>query len=336
MVTVINALLPVFVTLLLGYFAAWHHDDDGKSATMLNMMVMTYTLPLSLFAGTAVMSASNLVANLPMVAALFAGLAVPFGATLIVARYVFRRGLGESTLQALAIAFPAVPFIGIPILGSIFGADAATLTVAVSGLATNLIIVPISIILLSVATAGAGRKGETAPGAPASAGDPGQDARSKQGVAGKPAIGSTILSSLKEPVVWAPVLAVALVFAGLALPKPLVSSLQLLGSTTSGVSLFASGIILRAQTPTLSIPIVISTVGRLVVVPGLALLLLPLVGMTGKPMSESVVALAMPSAVMLIILSVRYRVAEKESASVLLYTYVLSALSMAAAVLLTK
>lgn len=341
MATVINALLPVFVTLLLGYFAAWHHDNAGKFAVTLNKMVMTYTLPLSLFAGTVVISAGKLAANLPTVAALFAGLTVPFGVGLIVARYVFRRNLGESTLQALAIAFPAVPFIGIPVLGSIFGAEAATLTVAISGLATNLIVVPISIILLSIAAAGGGKAGKVASDKPAPAesspvGIPGQDVGSKQSVAGKPAIGSIVLSSLKEPVVWAPVLAVVLVFTGVALPKPLVSSLQLLGSTTSGVSLFASGIILQAQTPTLSIPIVTSTLGRLAVVPGLALLLLPLVGATGKPMSESVVALAMPSAVMLIILSVRYGVAVKESASVLLYTYVFSALSMTAAVLLTR
>lgn len=314
MAIIITALLPVFVTLLLGYFAAWHHDEDGNAATTLNKMVMTYTLPLTLFAGTVVMSASELVANLPMIAALLVGLAAPFGVVLIIARYVFRRGLGESTLQAVAISFPAVPFIGIPVLGSIFGAQDATLTVAISGLATNLIIVPISIVLLSIATATAG----------------------KERTAEKPAIGSIVLSSFKEPVVWAPVLAVVLVFAGLSLPKSFVSPLQLLGSTTSGISLFASGIILRAQTPTLSIPIVTSTLGRLAVVPGLAFMLLPLAGLTGQPMSESVVALAMPSAVMLIILSVRYRVAEKESASVLLYTYVLSALSMAAAVLLTK
>ena len=250
MATIINALLPVFVTLLLGYFAAWHHDDDGNAATTLNKMVMTYTLPLTLFAGTAVMSASELVANLPMIAALLAGLAAPFGAVLIVAHYVFRRGLGESTLQAVAVAFPAVPFIGIPVLGSIFGAQDATLTVAISGLATNLIIVPISIILLSIATAGAG---EAASRAPASTAACSRDAHAKPSAAGKPAIGSIILSSLQEPVVWAPVLAVVLVFAGLSVPKSFVSPLQLLGSTTSGVSLFASGIILRAQTPTLSI-----------------------------------------------------------------------------------
>ena len=336
MSTIINALLPVFVTLLIGYFAAWHHDEDGAAATSLNKMVMTYTLPLSLFAGTVVMSSSDLLANLPMVAALFAGLAIPFAVVLISARYIFHRGLGESTLQALAISFPAVPFIGIPVLGSIFGAEAATLTVAISGLATNLIIVPGSIVLLSIATTSASKDGKTASHPPACTGTQGRDDQSKQEVANKPAVGSIILSSLKEPVVWAPVLAVVLVFAGLSLPKQFVSPLQLLGSTTSGVSLFASGIILRSQTPTLSIPIVTSTVGRLAVVPAAAFFLLPLVGITGKPMSESVVALAMPSAVMLIILSVQYRVAEKESASVLLYSYVFSALSMAAAVLLTK
>lgn len=136
--------------------------------------------------------------------------------------------------------------------------------------------------------------------------------------------------------VWAPIAAVALVFAGVPVPKPLAASLQLLGSTTSGVSLFASGIILRAQTPTVSVPIVTSTAARLAVVPGLSLLLFRVAGLGREALSELVVALSMPCAVMLVILSVRYRTAEKESASVMLYSYVLSALSMAAAVLLTR
>jgi predicted permease len=46
-------------------------------------------------------------------------------------------------------------------------------------------------------------------------------------------------------------------------------------------------------------------------------------------------AAAMPSAVILIILSVRYYVAEKESASSLRYTYPLSALGMTLTILLT-
>lgn len=74
--TIISALLPVFVTLLIGYLAAWRHDEDGKAATALNKMVMTFTLPLSLFAGTVTISRNELVQNLPMMAALFVGLIV--------------------------------------------------------------------------------------------------------------------------------------------------------------------------------------------------------------------------------------------------------------------
>ncbi len=334
--TIVNALLPVFVTLLLGYLAAWHHDADSKAANTLNAMVMTYTLPLSLFAGTVAIPRQQLVANLPVMAALSLGLLIPFGTALVAARYGFRRGLGESTLQALAISFPAVPFIGVPVLGSIFGAEPAILTVAISGLATNLVIVPVSLVLLSLAAAGKDTKAK-GPAQNALASTVHSQGASPHQPNHKTTagMGHTILSALQEPVVWAPVLAVVIVFLGIALPKPLITSLQLLGTTTSGVSLFATGIILRAHTPTVSLPIVSSTVGRLVVVPGLAFFLLPLSGITGKAMSQVVVALAMPSAVMLIILSVRYHIAEKESASVLLYTYVLSAGSMALAVLLT-
>jgi malonate transporter and related proteins len=51
--TIIGALLPVVVTLLLGFVAGWRHDFDGKQATTLNRMVMLYALPLALFAGMA-------------------------------------------------------------------------------------------------------------------------------------------------------------------------------------------------------------------------------------------------------------------------------------------
>ena len=315
MTTIINALLPVFVTLMLGYFAAWHQDQDSASASVLNKMVMTYTLPLSLFAGTVTTSRHQLIANLPLMATLLVGLAAPFLVTLAVARILVRRGLGESTLQALAISFPAVPFIGLPVLGTIFGTQEANLTVAVSGLVTNLMIVPVSIVLLTLATAGQGASSSEHS---------------------SPRAGSIIWSAVQKPVIWAPVLAVVIVAAGVTLPRLVVTPLQLLGSTTSGISLFASGVILRAQRPTISAAIITSTVLRLAVVPGVALLAFPLVGLTDNALSESVVALAMPCAVMLIILSVQYKVAQIESASVLLYSYLFSTVSMTLAVLLTR
>jgi malonate transporter and related proteins len=48
---IISTLLATVTTLLLGFFAGWHHDFDAKQAAVLNCMVMLYALPLSLFAG---------------------------------------------------------------------------------------------------------------------------------------------------------------------------------------------------------------------------------------------------------------------------------------------
>jgi hypothetical protein len=62
---------------------------------------------------------------------------------------------------------------------------------------------------------------------------------------------------------------------------------------------------------------------------------LPLAGVAGEAMSDSAVALAMKRTVMLIILRVRYKIADKESASVLSYNYLFSAVSMTSAVLLS-
>jgi ABC-type spermidine/putrescine transport system permease subunit I len=43
--TVLTALAPVVVTLLLGFVAAWHHDFAAKDAAVLNRMVLLYAVP---------------------------------------------------------------------------------------------------------------------------------------------------------------------------------------------------------------------------------------------------------------------------------------------------
>ena len=50
---------------------------------------------------------------------------------------------------------------------------------------------------------------------------------------------------------------------------------------------------------------------------------------------ESVISLAMPCAVILVIFSLRYKTAQQESASVMLYSYLFSALTLAVAIVLT-
>src|SRR5450755_4870958 len=81
--TVVNALLPVVLTLLLGYVAGWHHDADTSVAAVLNRIVLTYALPLALFTGTVANSRAQLLGDLPLAVALLVGLVVADGAAVM-------------------------------------------------------------------------------------------------------------------------------------------------------------------------------------------------------------------------------------------------------------
>jgi malonate transporter len=61
------------------------------------------------------------------------------------------------------------------------------------------------------------------------------------------------------------VLGVIAVLAGLSIPKDIASGLQMIGSATSGVAVFAVALILAAHTFQLSRVAVFSTIGRITV-----------------------------------------------------------------------
>jgi malonate transporter len=67
---ILGALLPMVVTFLLGFVAAWRHDFAPKDASILNRMVLLYVVPLALFAGTITASRAELSQDIPLVIAL--------------------------------------------------------------------------------------------------------------------------------------------------------------------------------------------------------------------------------------------------------------------------
>jgi len=148
-----------------------------------------------------------------------------------------------SSLQALAIGGPAVPFVGVPVLGHLFEPVSA-IPISVASMVMNLIQVPATLMLLS---AGVGEKKVRAGGAPT--------------------LVSHIVHALREPVVWAPLAALVLVLVGVKAVGPIQESLLLLGRATGGVALFASGIVLFSRHVAISLPTSISVFTRNIVVP---------------------------------------------------------------------
>lgn len=307
--TVIGALLPIVLTLVLGFLAAWHHDFTTDQAGVLNRMVMLYALPLSLFASMVSTKRSELTSDGVIAAAIAGAMVAGYAVTYVVSRYVLKHDSAFAALAALSVGGPAVPFVGVSVLGYLFGSSSAV-PIAVAALVMNIVQVPVTIVLLSVSSRG-------------------KDSRTSAG------LGHHIAHALKEPVVWAPVLGLILVLAGVKFPDTLNDSFKLLGSATGGVALFASGIVLFAQKVSFSRPVVAIVLSRNVLVPCVLWAAMAAAGASSKAIHESVVTLAIPVASISVILAVQYKKSERVIASSLFISTILSVVTLGAFIALT-
>ena len=363
---VVGALLPLIVTLAFGFFAGWRHDFTPAQASVLNRMVLLYALPLMLFAGMVTIKRSTLTSDLGLAAAITAGLLGTYLVTFLIVRFALHRPAGVSALTALAVGAPAIPFAGVVVLGYLYGPSVTAVPVAVGALVLNVIEVPVTLVLLSAA-AGSAAASATAPRVatpvtqqpgrrpalplrPAfAAGGAGQTATAMQAqaapasAAGPPAapaaasgsLGQHVRSAVTAPVVWAPVLALVLVLAGVQLPEVLVNAMKLLGSATTGVALFATGIVLFAQRITVSRFVVGTVAARNVVAPALLWVIFAAIGMAHTDLRLEVLANALPAPAAAVIFAVQYRQGQREMASVVLFSSVGSLLTLAAFIALT-
>lgn len=302
--TVVAALLPIVVTLGLGYFAGWHHDFNASQGGVLNRMVMLYALPLTLFAGMMGIERAQLLAQGPMAALLAICMTASYALVFVLARKVFRRDIKTAALLALAVSGPAAPFVGMPVLGELYGGISAV-PVALCGLVMNLVQVPATLFVLS------------------------RDANEDENEPQDTPV-DMFNKTLREPIVWAPVLAFVLLILDVRLPGQIRTSLQLLGSATGGVALFASGVILFSYRISLSRTVAWAVVVRNVVIPAVALAIGLWMGMETDALRMSVITLAIPTASICVILAVQYHVAEQEMASILGVSTLLSVVTMAA------
>lgn len=238
MTTLITVLLPIVVTLGLGFFAGWHKDFTQGQSTILNRVVMLYSLPMSLAAGILSIDRSELFENVPTFIGLFIVMIGGYFLCLFIFRYIFKNSIGVSALRALAIAGPAVPFVGPTVLGTMFGASDSALVVSIGSILMNLIQVPVTLVLLSLGN---------------------QQSQSS--------FSKIIKDAVKEPVVWSPIISFLLVLIGFQLPSDISGSLTLLGTATGGVALFASGIVLYAQKVSISKDVIVNVLAKSILIP---------------------------------------------------------------------
>ncbi|MDB5539710.1 MAG: transport protein, partial [Devosia sp.] len=229
-------------------------------------------------------------------------------------RFVFHLSIGMSALAALAASAPNLAFLGPTVLGYLYGASSNG-PVALGNIINFVTVIPATLILLSI---------DSQPVA-------GPDGAKPQPVS----VGSKIVQALRQPVVWMPVLGVVVVLLGVTVPPPLDSALALLGQASAGVALFVSGIVLASNKVTVSGPVLLLVIAKNIIQPGLVIIALLLLGYGNPVLSEAVVAISVPSQVLIAMLALQYKIAPVEFASVLALTTVGSLVTMSAFIALT-
>jgi malonate transporter and related proteins len=301
--TILSALAPIVFTLLLGFVAAWRRDFGPKEASVLNRMVLLYAVPLALFVGTVGTPRADLVQDIALVVAIFAAVVGLYALVFLLFHFVFRVSLSESVLAALTASAPAVPFMGPAILSDLFG-KASAVTIAIAALIINLIVVPITILGLALGTTPIGTKAPP--------------------TTRHSAFTVKLLETVKEPIVWAPVLAFVLVLCNVRIPSIVDHGLSLLGQATGGVALFASGIMLATYKISIDWSAVLLVLIKNIAQPALVLAGLLWLGYGAPIIPEAVLTTAIPVMPITITLAVQYHVSEGRASTALFLSVIFS------------
>ena len=167
----------------------------------------------------------------------------------------------------------------------------------------NLTVVPATLLLLSLDPVSGSSQGTHRA-------VPGEEPRGTvlSAITGK--LGETV----REPLVWAPVAAFAVVMSGVTIPPLLFDPLSLLGHAT-GVSLFAAGVVLASYRVNASLPVMLLVLLKNVVQPALVLCGLRWLGYGNPLLRAAVLMMTIPAMPIVAMLALQYRVAEALAAS---------------------
>jgi malonate transporter and related proteins len=298
---ILNIVFPIFFVLLLGYAAGRTNQFDSHQVAGINELVLNFAVPASLFFGTVGVSRTQLLRETPLLMAMLVSLVGMYIVVFLLGKILFRHTVGGAALQAIAVSFTAGPFFGPAVLIPIYGTSSAV-AISMIALILNIVIVPATLVLLGISLPPA----ESGIKSPAVA-----------------LLGSALVRAIKAPFVWVPLVAFALVLAGVNVPAVVDSALGLIGHATSGVALFVAGITIATSKITLNLEVGVNAVLKMVVLPVFCFSLAALFSVKAPFSDEGLLLTALPSGPIGILLATRYKTYEAEASSTMAVTMIL-------------
>lgn len=300
---ILSALAPVAFVILLGYLAGRTKLINSDGAKSLSTTVVNFALPCTLFVSIFSFSPSQF-ENIPYVLTLLIGITLPFFVALFLGLFVWKKPPGEAALFGSNSGFPDMAYFGLPVVLTVVGPQ-GMLPIIVGNIITSIIVIPIIMAMLNK------QKG-AAPGATAA-----------------PALGSILLNTIKQPVVWAPILGLVLALLGFKLPALATDSLKLLGNISGGLALFTLGILLSFLTPRIDLQVISVVILKNFVMPALVLALALMFKLDPLLAKGAIIIAACPAATMGAMLSSQFAIATDKIPGQILASNVMAIFTMA-------
>lgn len=277
-------LVPIYVIMLLGYFSGKAKAFDGSNAQTLNKLVLNYALPAALFVSIVKADRAMLFSDLRLTIVSLCILVGCYFVVYFIAKKGFKHTKGEAAVSGLISGSPTIGFLGFAILEPIYGATPSVgLVIAIVAIVVNAIEIPIGLTLLNSSLGKVGADGK------------------------KPSPWAPMVNALKQPVAWAPILAVIIVLLGIRFPSIFDPSFNLIAKANSGVAVFAAGVTLSTTKFIFDKEVAVNTFLKLLFMPGVILGIGLLVGMTSEHLQMLVLCAALPPAFSGIIIASRYQ-----------------------------
>jgi len=298
--TILNGLLPVAVAMALGWLAGrlsiLRHDD----ATVLATYVVKFALPFALFVAAAT-TAPEKILDPAMAICLTFGLMGSYVVALLVGKFVFRHDLKTSTMQALVCAYPDMAYFGAPVLAAVFG-PSGFLLVLVGNLVTSIVMLPITIVLVQISGKGSSGAGW------------------QQGFR---VLGSSLLGAAANPIVFLPIFGLLLSLFAVPLPAPVHASVDIIGKSAAGASLFALGLMLYGEKFRINANVLSNLAIKNFLMPGLMCVGALALGMAVIPTQEAIITGAVPTATAAAMFALRNKAYTADATSTILASTIL-------------
>ncbi len=296
----VNAVLPIVAIMLVGFLAEKYAMIGENGSSAINNFVLYFAFPVLIFSSTAEANIHQIL-RWHFILGFVVAMLASYGLAALIAQLFLKKNIVLTSFRALSSSFPNAGFMGIPILLVIFGSKGILPAVIASIL--SMLVVAVAIYFIESGLH--------------------QDQKLLARI-------KTVCIQLgKNPLLISTVLGIAYSATGLPLPKPIASFCHILGVAAGPAALFSVGQALYGTKVKVVVPgMIMITSIKLVIQPIFTLLLLYWFNVSPLWAASGFILAALPTGSVVYILAAKYAYYQEHSAKVILYTTLISLVTL--------